>query len=259
MENKKQSKGKDMKQTIYSTAKKEIYRDGKGNAIKLFSKEYKKSDILNEAINQARVEEAGVQVATVNGVYQIDGKWAIDMKDIEGETLAELLKKNPKNTDKYLEEFVALQIEMQQHSAPKLTQLKVKMDAKIQEADIDDSIKYELQTRLHSMPKHNKLCHGDFRPSNIIYGKDGKKYIIDWSHATQGNASADVARTYLTFKLEKQDELAEKYLKLFSEKTKTPTQYIKDWLPIVAASQSVKGNADEREFLFSWLNVVDFN
>lgn len=248
-----------MKDIIYSTDNKQVYKDGKGNAIKLFSKSFSKSDVLNEALNQARVEEAGVCVAPINGVYQIDGQLAIEMKSIEGEDLTSLMDKNPANVDKYLEDFVDLQIDMQKHTAPKLTQLRVKMDMKIQEAKIDDTVKYELQTKLHSMPKHNKLCHGDFRPSNIIYGKDGKKYIIDWSHATQGNASADAARTYLIFKLDKKDEIAEKYLKLFSSKTKTPIQYIKDWLPIVAASQSVKGKPEERDFLLGWLNIVDIN
>ena len=32
--------------------------------------------------------------------------------------------------------------------------------------------------------------------TNIIITDDGVPYIIDWSHVTQGNASADVARTY---------------------------------------------------------------
>lgn len=65
--------------------------------------------------------------------------------------------------------------------------------------NLDESIKYELHTRLEGMPKHNKLCHGDFNPSNIIVKEDGTPYFIDWSHATQGNASADVARTYMLF------------------------------------------------------------
>ena len=99
------------------------------------------------------------------------------------------------------------------------------------------------------MPKHTKVCHGDFNPSNIIITADGTPYILDWSHATQGNGSADAARTYLLFKLNKQDELAEKYIKLFCDKTDTARQYVQEWLPIVAASQSVKGKEEEREFL----------
>ena len=31
-----------------------------------------------------------------------------------------------------------------------------------------------------------KVCHGDYNPSNIIMSENGP-YILDWSHATQGN------------------------------------------------------------------------
>ena len=94
--------------------------------------------------------------------------------------------------------------------------------------------------------------------SNIIVKDDGTAYIIDWSHATQGNASADVARTYLLFYLNNDKETAEKYLDLFSKKSDTAKQYIQKWLPIVAASQSVKGKKEERDFLLSWVNVVEY-
>ena len=47
-------------------------------------------------------------------------------------------------------------------------------------------------------------------------------------------------------------------MRLFCEKSGTPEQYIQKWLPIVAASQSVKGRPQEREFLLHWVNVVDY-
>ena len=48
------------------------------------------------------------------------------------------------------------------------------------------------------------------------------------------------------------------YLKLFCDKSNTAKKYIQSWLPVVAASQSVKGNPEEREFLLNWVNVVDY-
>ncbi|MEG0754607.1 MAG: phosphotransferase, partial [Angelakisella sp.] len=132
------------------------------------------------------------------------------------------------------------------------------MSRKISEAQLDATTRYDLHTRLEGMPKHTKVCHGDFNPSNIIITPEGKPYVIDWAHATQGNASADVARTYLLFWLSGDIDGAEQYLKLFCKKSDTAKQYIQKWLPIVAASQSVKGRPEEREFLLSWVNVVDY-
>ena len=149
-------------------------------------------------------------------------------------------------------------MEVHSKKAPLLNKLKDKMKRKISEADLDATTRYELHTRLEGMPKHDKVCHGDFNPSNIIIKKDGTPYIIDWSHATQGNASADVARTYLLFVLSGKEDIAKKYMNLFCKKSDTARQYIEKWLPIVAASQSVKGKKEEREILLSWANVVDY-
>ena len=123
---------------------------------------------------------------------------------------------------------------------------------------VDECTRYELLSRLDGMPKLSKLCHGDFQPSNVVITKDGTPFIIDWSHATQGNGSADAARTYLIFKLQGKDDLAEQYLKLFCAKTDTAIQYVQRILPIVAASQSVKKKPEEQEFLAKWVNVCDW-
>lgn len=236
---------------------KTIYRDG-DLCMKVFNEDFSKADILNEALNQARVEETGLNIPKIREVTMIDGKWTIVSDYIKGKTLQQLMDENPGKKDEYLNDFVDLQIEMHKKTCPKLYKLKDKMSDKISQTDLSATVRYELHTRLNGMPKHNKLCHGDFNPSNIIITDDGTPYILDWSHATQGNASADAARTYLLFWLAGDITGAKKYLDLFCEKSDTAMQYVQKWMPIVAASQTVKGNDKEREFLNSWINVVDY-
>lgn len=236
---------------------KTIYRDG-DLCMKVFNEHFSKADILNEALNQARVEETGLNIPKIREVTMIDGKWAIVSDYIKGKTLRQLMDENPDKKDQYLNDFVDLQIEMHKKTCPKLYKLKDKMSDKISQTDLSATVRYDLHTRLSGMPKHNKLCHGDFNPSNIIITDDGTPYILDWSHATQGNASADAARTYLLFWLSGDITGAKKYLDLFCEKSDTAMQYVQKWMPIVAASQTVKGNDKEREFLNSWINVVDY-
>lgn len=237
---------------------KTVYRDG-DKCIKVFDKEYSKADVLNEALNMARVEECGLHTPKVIEVTTIDGKWAIVYDYIKGKTLAQLMEENPEKKDEYMNMFVDLQLEVQSKTNPLLIKLKDKMNRKISQAELDATTRYDLHTRLEGMPKHNKMCHGDFNPSNIIVTDDGTPYILDWSHVTQGNASADAARTYLLFWLSGDIEGAKQYLDLFCEKSGTAKRYVQSWMPIVAASQSVKGNAKEREFLLSWVNVVDYD
>ena len=236
---------------------KTIYRDG-NRCIKVFDENYSKADVLNEALNQARIEETGLNIPKILEVTMIDGKWAIVAEYIEGKTLAQLMEENKEKFDEYLELLVDLQLEVHSKKAPLLNKLKDKMNRKISETTLDATTRYDLHTRLEGMPKHTKVCHGDFNPTNIVIATDGTAYIIDWAHATQGNASADVARTYLLFCLDGDMDGAKKYLDLFCKKSNTARQNVQKWMPIVAASQSVKGNEKEREFLLSWVDVVDY-
>lgn len=236
---------------------KTVYRDG-DRCIKVFNEDYSKADVLNEALNQARIEETGLNIAKILEVTMVDGKWAIVLEYINGKTLAQLMEEDKDNRDKYIEQLVDIQLQIHSKTCPLLNKLKDKMNRKISETTLDATTRYELHTRLEGMPKHNKVCHGDLNPSNIIITEDGTPYIIDWAHATQGNASADAARTYLLFWLGGDTEGAKKYLDLFCKKSNTAKQYVQKWMPIVAASQSVKGNEHERELLLSWVDVVDY-
>lgn len=247
----------DLDRVIAVRNDKTVYRDG-DDCIKVFAENYAKDDVLSEALNQARVEKTGLNVPAIKSVTTIENKWAIVSEFISGKTLDRIMKENPEKKDEYLGKFVDLQLEVQSKTCPKLNKLTDKMRDKISVAQIDENTRYELHTRLEGMPKHTKLCHGDFNPSNIIVTESGKAYILDWSHATIGNASADAARTYLLFWLNGDISGAEKYLDLFCEKSRTDKRYVQKWMPIVAASQSVKGKPKEREFLLSWATVMDY-
>ncbi len=238
-------------------ATKTVYRDG-DLAIKLFNEGYSKSDVLNEALNQARVEETGLLVPKVLEVGIFDGRWAIVSEFIEGKTMAQLMAEQPDKKDELMSRFVDIQLSIHARRAPLLNKLKDKMERKIDGTSLDATTRYELHTRLESMPKHKKVCHGDYNPSNVIITDNGDAYIIDWSHATQGNASADAARTYLLFWLAGDVETAHMYMEFFCRKSDTAKQYVEKWLPIVAASQSVKGKPEERELLMHWVDVVDY-
>ena len=202
---------------------KTVYRDG-DKCIKVFDETYSKADVLHEATNQALVEETGLFIPRVLDVEMIDGKWAIISDFIKGKTMDQLMKEDPSREKEFLDSFVSLQMEVHSKNCLRLASLKEKMKRKISQAELDATTRYDLHTRLEGMP----------------------------------NASADVARTYLLFWLEGKMELAEAYLNLFCMKSGTSKQYVQKWMPIVAASQSVKGNEKEREFLLGWANVVEY-
>lgn len=236
---------------------KEVYKCD-DSIVKVFEPTHPKSAVFNEALNTVRIEETGLHISRLKEVTQIDGKWSLVVEYKDGKTLEEMMHVDRGNLEKYMSDFVDLQLEIHGKTAPMLNKLKDKLSRQINGlTELDATQRYELLTRLESMPKHAKVCHGDFNPSNVIVGKNGKMTVIDWAHVAQGNASADAAMTYLLFAL-KDQEAADMYLKLFCQKSDTARQYVQQWLPIVAASQLEKDNELEKEFLMKWIDVMDY-
>ncbi len=247
------------RELVSSNATKSVYRDG-DKAIKVFCKGFPKAEVLNEALISARIEElGGINIpATLAVSVEEDGCWSITKDFIEGKTLKQLMVENPDKMDEYLDQMADLQLMIHSRTCPLLNKLKDKMARQISEIEeLNAANRYDLLTRLDSTPKHVKLCHGDFQPDNIIVRPDGAMFVLDWVHATQGNASADVARTYLLFCLHSQ-EVADKYMDLFCKKTGTDKRYVQQWLPLVAAAQLTKKRPEEAELLHQWLNVCDY-
>lgn len=243
---------------VAESAKKSVYRDG-DRAIKVFSEGFPKTEVLNEALITARVEDVGgINVPKILEVSVVDGRWAIVTEFIEGKTMQQLMNENPDKLADYISQMLDLQLLIHSKNCPLLNKLKDKMSKQIMEIEeLNDINRYDLLTQLDGMPKHTKLCHGDFNPENIIMKDDGSLYVLDWIHATQGNASAEVARTYLLLCL-KDQKRADMYMDMFCEKTGTAKRYVQTWLPLVAAAQLSKKRPEEVELLQQWLNVCDY-
>lgn len=245
------------KNIIVKRPYKTVYRCGE-SIVKVFDRSHPKSDVFNEALLTSRIEETDLDIPKVKGVFQTDEKWAIEIEYREGKTLEELMESDRENLDKYMSDFVELQLQIHRQRSFLLNRMKDKITRQINSLKIlDATTRYELIARLEKMPKHSKVCHGDFNPSNVIVGKDGRMSVVDWPHATQGNASADAAMTYLLFALRDQ-ESADLYLNMFCSKSDTARQYVQQWLPIVAAAQLAKDSELEREFLLRWIDVIDY-
>lgn len=236
------------KAIILERPNKQIYiQDNK--VYKSFEENYNIGDILNEALNQARVYDVGLNIPRLLGVSTVDNRWAIIMEYIEGQTIEQLINTNPNKIDYYLNKFVDIQIDMQTKRCPLLSKHRDKMNRKIATTSLSSTLRYDLHNRIEAMPHNIDLCHGDYSLSNVLINNNGEAYILDWSHATQGNKEADCARSFLLFLLENQNGYAKKYIDLYCEKIECDHMEILKWLPILAASQSVKSIVGQHDLL----------
>ena len=245
------------KTQIVARGKKVVW-DCQTSIVKAFDATKPASDVLNEALNLSRVAEAGVPAPRLLEVSEVEPAcWALRTEKLPGVTLAEVMSSDPANKDKYLDQFVRLQLEVQGHSAPLLPRQKDKFVRMINSVDaINATTRYDVLMRLDGMAVDEKICHGDFNPTNVLVDGD-KLYVLDWAHATQGTPAADVAMTYMEFSFEDED-LADAYLDAYCEKADMPKQLVFMWLPIVAAAELARGHKDHEEELLSWIDVADW-
>ena len=247
------------REVLFQRATKSVYREG-DKAIKSFCKDFPEAGVLNEALISARIEEIGeiLTPITLAVTMDEDGCWSITKEYIEGKTLEALMRENPDKLDEYMEQMVNLQLMIHSKTCPSLGKLKDKMVRQISELEeVSPASRADFLVRLESMDVDVKLCHGDFQPNNIIVTGDGSFYVLDWVHATRGNACADAARTYLLLCLIDQS-YADKYMDLFCGKTGTDRRYLQQWLPLVAATQLTKHRPEEADLLHKWVAICDY-
>ena len=146
-----------LEKTIAQRSTKTVYKD-EDKTIKLFIENYSKADILNEALNQARVEEGTtLNVPKLLEVTKIDNRWALVSEHIEGTPLNKLMEEHPEKEDEYLNLFVDIQMKILSNTVPLLNRIKDKYKRKIECAEnIDNTIKYELLQRLEGIKNHTK-------------------------------------------------------------------------------------------------------
>ncbi len=235
---------------------KTVYRDG-DRCIKVFGAGFQKTDVLAEALNQAKMEQKSIiSVPHVLEVTEVDGKWALVTEYIKGQSLAALMDKEPERRAEHLSLLARLQSDTFHAHVPGLMPLNDFLTGRILNCDhLTATTRHGLHRRLGEMRNDFRdYCplHGDFEPSNILISEDGTPVVLDWSHVTLGLKEADIATTYLLIGMQYGMDAAEAYLGYILPYPGAH-EAIRPWLPIIAAARSVESNAAERAFLLPFV------
>lgn len=232
-----------------------IYSDGECT-YKIFNKDYKKVDVFIESFITSMIETTNINVPPIEEVSTMNDQWYFKTPLIKGNTLFSMMESDPEHTDEYLDQMIEIHTSIHKNKLDKLPIQKEKFADYIEFSNLDKNLKIDLIDMLNTCPRHKKLCHGNFTPHNVFIS-DGKTYITDWNHASQGNASADVARTYLWMKIN-MPTLADLYLDKFCKTTNTSRHYVENWIPIVAAARIAKNNPEEIKILKEHISVMEY-
>ncbi|MFD6510338.1 phosphotransferase family protein [Bacillus sp. NPDC060175] len=221
----------------------EIYLND-NKVVKLFKEYLPNTESLYEAQKQKYAYSCGLHVPKVFEVTEIQGRQAIIMEYVEGESVGELLLNNLSKAEHFISICVSIQqkIHAISVSPDEIEPMKERLYRQINSVhNLDEKQKGNILKRLDSIIFEPRLCHGDFHPFNLIMSNDDMK-IIDWVDASSGDIRADVFRTYLLYS-QNSVELAEMYLHIYCKNTGLSRDEIFQWAPIITAARLVENKS----------------
>jgi aminoglycoside phosphotransferase (APT) family kinase protein len=120
------------------------------------------------------------------------------MERLAGDDLLGILERQPWRVWEFGHLTGRLHAELGNTPAPAgLTDVKDALRAAIEVSSaIPDRARPRVLALLESLPRGERLCHGDFHPGNIILTAEGP-VIIDFPNALSGDPVSDFARTAL--------------------------------------------------------------
>ena len=224
---------------IANGAQADLYKNN-DTAIKLFKKNVPKEEIEYEMDLQKMAFELGLPVPKIYDMVEIDGKYGILMEYIAGVPIGEAVFKDQNKFQEYLIKSIEIQIDLNNiitNTFPSMKEILIRNINRVSEIEI--TYKQEILAKLEKICFNNFLCHGDFHLYNLLETSNGIK-IIDWVNSSAGNFEADICRTYLLYKINR-EMLAELFIENYCKITKVPKENILIWLPILAAARLSEG------------------
>lgn len=174
----------------------EIYEWQNGQVLKLFFDWFELENIEYEAKIGRAIYASGLKVPKVGDIIRVNGRNGLVYQRLDGVTMLKMMTYKPWNIFKFARRMAELHFEI--HSCTlqaNLPSQRQKLSSKIRQAEaIPDHLRAKAMAALESIPNHNRLCHGDFHPNNILITAQNET-VIDWMDASNGNPLADVART----------------------------------------------------------------
>ncbi len=151
-----------------------------------------------EAAAMKAAGDRGVRVPAVHGLTTVMGRPGLIMERIDGPDLLTLVGRRP-----WMMFWVGRmsgEVHARLHAAKASTRmpaLREVLRQRIQSSGRvpEDLARFALDT-LDGLPDGDSLCHGDFHIGNIMMSGE-TPVVIDWTNATRGDATADVARTLI--------------------------------------------------------------
>ena len=180
----------------------EIFAWGADQVVKVLRDPDAGSRLEWEAAAMRAARRAGVEVPVVYELTVVDGRPGLVMARVDGEDLLTALARRPWTFGRSVRALGRLQARLHDAIAPpELPTLRETLDRRIRVVPhLSPRLRGYALGLLADLPDGDRICHGDFHPGNVIVDASGPS-LIDWTNATAGDPTADLARTVLLLRV----------------------------------------------------------
>jgi aminoglycoside phosphotransferase (APT) family kinase protein len=180
----------------------DIYDFGHGKVLRVPRRPQDYERIRYEYAVYSLLSDSDIDALKAYELVEVNEAPAIIMERISGTSMMDEIKKRPSLIKRKAVQLAEMHVEILKQTAnASITLGKEKAKFCITGSQhLTEQVKGKLLDALEHLPEGNFLCHGDFHPGNIL-NSDGKDYIIDWSGASRGDGTSDIAHTYVLLKV----------------------------------------------------------
>lgn len=249
---------------IGTGASAEVFRLAGGRVLKLYREGLDPGVVEREHDGVRHALGQGLRVPRALGVQRLAGRIGIVFEELAGPLLRDTMIR-PFRSRELLRRFAGYHANIHRCSGAGLAHAQhVIVHVRILHAQIDENLRAVALERLHAIPQGDRLCHGDFHPSNAILTDEGIA-AIDWSNGSRGDPAGDVARTELLLRFGGYGSLmrrfpwlrrlrsmaADIYLRSYRDLTGTSDRAIEAWRLPMAIAALHRGSRVDRTALIA--------
>ncbi|WED25334.1 phosphotransferase [Vibrio sp. DW001] len=248
----------------------DVFYDGLDSVYKAFKSDVSYQTIAYEFEATKKASALRLPVPTIAGITTVNGKFALKMDLIEGESILSIIEKSPSTVFRLGELLANAHSEIHQKTVQDgLISQGVRLKGKILEKNLlSQEVKDKLLVLLLSLPTKSHLCHNDFHPGNLMQSMT-HVVVLDWADADVGNPLADVARTYLLISLSRHSDaskvkqamdkffkfiICRQYIYHYRKNNTLDRNEFRAWLAVVAAARLSENFSGETEALKAIIN-----
>jgi len=241
----------------------EVYAWGEFQVLKLFFTTWPVEWIHQEARVARVVHEAGLASPAAGDLIEVDGRLGIVYERIDGPSMLEEVARHPSRIVSLAHQFTDLHLDMHRRVEMDLPAGQELLTGLLRNAPrLTDEVRERLLEKLEQLPDANAICHGDYHPDNILMTRRGP-IVIDWMSVTRGHPLADVAGTFLLFRVVEIPSTLGKlsrgflevlrkaflslYLRRYFASSPHRREQLDDWVPPMAAAYLGQGLTSQEE------------